>query len=156
MNTTPDNTKDSDELKLTLKKHFPREHSQLMPALHYVQHQYNHLPEWAIETVARHVKMPLSEAYGAASSYSEMRLLKPKDHLIQVCTGLSCRISNSQGLLDIAKQFVDGKTTVDVEETSCGFLCSVSPVVSLDGIWTGKIDPESLSRSLHNMNTGKI
>jgi len=57
MNTTPDNTKDSDELKLTLKKHFPREHSQLMPALHYVQHQYNHLPEWAIETVARHVKI---------------------------------------------------------------------------------------------------
>jgi len=151
MNTISSDPENPDELKLALEKHFPREHNQLMPALHYVHHQYNYLPETAIEAVARHIKMPLSEAYGAATSYSEMRLEKPNEHLIKVCTGLSCKIANSNDLLDIARQFANRINNVGVEETACGFLCSVAPAVCIDGDWSGKLDPSNFKATLKDL-----
>jgi NADH:ubiquinone oxidoreductase subunit E len=151
MNTISSDNENLNELKLALEKHFPREHNQLMPALHYAHHQYNYLPEPAIEVVARHVKIPLSEAYGAVTSYSEMRLVKPKEHLIKVCTGLSCKIANSDDLLNIARQFANKLNNVDVEETACGFLCSVAPAVCIDGAWAGKLDPINFKTALNNL-----
>ena len=123
-----------------------------MPALHYVHHLYNYLPESAIEAVARHIKIPLSEAYGAATSYSEMRLVKPKEHVVKVCTGLSCKIANSQDLLNIAQCFASKTDNVAVEETPCGFLCAVAPTVCIDGQWSSKLDELEFKETLNNLN----
>ncbi|MAO89679.1 MAG: hypothetical protein CL880_03960 [Dehalococcoidia bacterium] len=152
MNTISSNSQNPDELKQALERQFPREHNQLMPALHYVHHQYNYLPERAIEAVARHIKMPLSEAYGAATSYSEMRLGKPNEHIVKVCTGLSCKIANSNDLLDIAQSFARKADNVAVEETPCGFLCAVSPTVCIDGQWSSKLDAIEFKETLNNLS----
>ena len=151
MDTISNNSQNSDELKKALESHFPREHNQLMPALHYVHHKYNYLPETAIEAVARHIKMPLSEAYGAATSYSEMRLQKPSEHIVKLCTGLSCKIANSNDLLDIALGFAGKTDNVDVEETPCGFLCAVAPTVCIDGQWSSNLDAIKLKKTLNNL-----
>src|SRR5207253_4523383 len=43
---------------------YPRRRTYLLPALHDVQHAFGWLPDWAIELVGAHLRVPKSEAYG--------------------------------------------------------------------------------------------
>ena len=124
----------------------------LLPALHYLQHRFGYLPDWAMEVVSWHLGIPASEVYGAATSYSELRIDKPGSHIIRVCTGLSCRISGADSILSAVKARLGvepGETagvgpdkTVSFETTACGFLCGVAPALQLDGRWLGQATPE--------------
>ena len=142
---------DRNELRATLRERFPRDHGQLLPALHFLQHQFGHLPDWGMEVVGWHLGIPASEVYGAATSYTELRLEKPGAHVLRVCTGLSCLISGGKELLSAAKSELcidqDGIPSdglVTLEETPCGFICGVAPAVELDGSWRGRATVESV------------
>ena len=139
-------------LRSDLRDLFPRERGLLLPALHYLQHRFGHLPDWAMEVVSWHLGIPASEVYGAATSYSELRIDKPGTHIVRVCTGLSCRISGADAVLKAVKGRLGvepGETarvgsgkTVTIETTACGFLCGVAPALQMDGRWLGQATPE--------------
>ena len=65
------------ELRQLLRPKFPRERTYLLPALHFVQEQLGHLPDWALQAVSWHLRIPASEAYGAATSYSDLHIESP-------------------------------------------------------------------------------
>jgi NADH-quinone oxidoreductase subunit E len=128
-----------------LRDRFPRDHGELLPALHFLHHEFGYLPDWAMEVVGWHLGIPSSEVYGAATSYTELRLERPTAHVLRVCTGLSCRLNGGLGILgavedelrphpDLNKR--DRQATV--EETPCAFLCGLAPVVEIDGQWRGR------------------
>ena len=130
---------------------FPRNRGQLLPALHFLQHEFGHLPDWGMEVVGWHLGIPASEVYGAATSYTELRIEKPVAHVLRVCTGLSCLVSGAKGLLTEVESHLAvhaGHTTPDgrvtVEETACGFICGMAPAVELDGSWSGRATPQSV------------
>ena len=52
----------------------PRRRDQLLPALLAAEHDLGWLPEPAIDHVATHIRVPLSEVYATATAYSELRL----------------------------------------------------------------------------------
>ena len=128
----------------------------LLPALHYLQHRFGYLPDWAMEVVSWHLGIPASEVYGAATSYSELRIDRPGSHMIRVCTGLSCRISGADSILNAVKARLSvepGETaevgpdkTVTLETTACGFLCGVAPALQVDGRWLGRATPERAAK----------
>ena len=63
------------DLRRILRETFPeRNRDALLPALHLLQHEHGHLPEWALQVVGWHLRVPASEIYGAATSYSELRI----------------------------------------------------------------------------------
>ena len=102
-----------------------------------------------METVGRHLRVPKSEVYGAATSYSELTLDSPGRHTLRVCTGLSCSLRGAGELLDRASEALAaaptaGETTV--AETACGFLCGVAPALQWDGRWIGRATVESVHR----------
>ena len=151
-------TTERNELRATLREKFPREHGQLLPALHFLQHEYGFLPDWAMEVVGWHLGIPASEVYGAATSYTELRIERPGTHVIRVCTGLSCWLNGGKELLAQAESELGlraGQTTpngnVTIEETPCGFICGVAPAVELDGSWRGRTAPEHLSQLLREV-----
>ena len=141
---------DRNTLRKVLREKFPRDHGQLLPALHFLQHEFGYLPDWAMEVVGWHLGIPASEVYGAATSYTELRIQEPGSHVLKVCTGLSCWINGGKELLRAAEselgahpgQTKDGSITF--EETPCGFLCGMAPVVQMDGAWRGRATPESV------------
>ena len=92
-------TTERNELRATLREKFPRHHGQLLPALHFLQHEFGYLPDWAMEVVGWHLGIPASEVYGAATSYTELRTARPGTHVVRVCTGLSCRVNGGNELL---------------------------------------------------------
>ena len=147
-------TTDRNILRSALREKFPRDHGQLLPALHYLHHEYGYLPDWAMEVVGWHLGIPSSEVYGAATSYAELRIDKPGEHIIRVCTGLSCRANGAREIMSVAESELGihpGQTTSDgkvtLQDTPCGFLCGVAPAVELDARWHGRATSESV-RSL--------
>ena len=143
---------DQNSLRRELRERFPRDHGQLLPALHFLQHEFGYLPGWGMEVVGWHLGIPASEVYGAATSYSELRIDEPAEHLLRICTGLPCR---QKGGLEIVRglgerlKAVPGQTSADgkftFEETECGFLCGMAPVVELDHVWHGRATVESVT-----------
>ena len=149
--TGPSLITDRNSLRAALRQKFPRDHGQLLPALHFLQHEFGHLPDWGMEVVGWHLGIPASEVYGAATSYTELRVQKPGSHLLRVCTGLACRIAGADDLVRAVQLRLGvtlGQTasddTVTAEETACGFLCAVAPAVEIDGRWHGRMTPASV------------
>lgn len=146
---------DQSELRAILRQKYPRERTHLLPALHLVQGELGYLPEWALQVVGWHLRVPASEVYGAATSYSELRIISPGRHLVRVCSGLSCWHNGGRQLLEELEGHLaiqpwdtgpDGGITL--EETPCGFLCPMAPAVQVDGIWRGRVSAEDILEQL--------
>ena len=135
---------DRNSLRRELRNRFPREHGQLLPALHYLQHGFGYLPGWAMEVVGWHLGIPSSEVYGAATSYTELRVEKPGEVVARVCTALACSVAGSDAILEaLSAEFCDadgGDGRVSLEEARCGFLCAMAPAIEVNGEWHGRVD----------------
>ena len=138
-------------LRTELRKRFPRERGQLLPSLHYLQHEFGYLPEWGMEVVGWHLAIPASEVYGAATSYTELRTQKPGNHLIRVCSGLGCQVNGGRDILqDLSSNIgiqpaeTTGDNKFTLEETSCTYICAMAPVVEIDGQLIGRASRESV------------
>ena len=138
-----------DELRPLLRQKFPPERNSLLPALHFLQHEFGYLPDWALQLVGWHLRVPASEVYGAATSYTELRVAQPGRHLVRVCNGLSCWHGGGREILERLIQSLGiqpGETSdggrVTLETTPCGFLCALAPAVEVDGCWRGRAGGE--------------
>jgi NADH-quinone oxidoreductase subunit F len=125
---------------------FPRERTWLLPALDAEQRAHGHVSPEAVAAIAAHVRVPLSEAWGVATHYPELRLTAPGRRVVRICTGLSCRLRGGDQLLDRARERLDvrrgattGNGTVSVETIDCVFRCSVAPVV-IAGACIGRVE----------------
>ncbi len=152
---------DRNSLRRQLRDAFPRSRSQLLPALHYLQHEYGYLPDWAMEVVGWHLGIPSSEVYGAATSYTELRIEQPGELVVRVCGALSCAVAGSAEILAALSDALgaqpggsseDGRFTL--EEVPCGFLCAMAPAVEIGGEWHGRLDAESAIRKTLESGVG--
>jgi NADH:ubiquinone oxidoreductase subunit E len=109
--------------------------TNLLPALHDVQETLGYLPGWALERVGKQLHVPASEVYGVATGYTEFRLEPPPAGLLQVCTGLSCRLAGADSLL---REVREGGAAV--EPIPCIFLCALAPVVARGEQFIGHAD----------------
>ncbi len=123
---------------------FPRERRYLLPALHYIHDEFGYLPEHALQTAAWHLRVPASEVYGAATSYTELRVEAPAEHTVRICTGLSCLLNGAGLVLEAAGEAAAAIETTAVEERACAFLCAAAPVVEVDHESRGRASVESV------------
>lgn len=138
-------------LRRTLRDQFPsRNRDNLLPVLHLLQHEHGYLPEWALQVVGWHLRVPASEVYGSATSYSELRLDPPKWRNVVVCTGLACWQSGAEDLLSAASQRPDPEGGTGVTTTACAFMCGLAPAVRVDGSWRGRMDARRLAAVIEN------
>ena len=140
---------DQNTLRRELRTKFPRNHGQLLPALHFLQHEFGYLPDWAMEVVGWHLGIPASEVYGAATSYTELRIEQPRANVVRVCTALSCLVSGSADILSALDVELDS-SDFTLEETPCGFLCGMAPAIEINGSWYGRLDTQSAIELVRN------
>ena len=138
-------------LRRALRHHFPeRSRDNLLPALHFLQHEHGYMPEWALQVVGWHLRVPASEVYGAATSYTELHLEPPKPRDIVVCTGLACWHSGSEELLNEVLRQPDTDEACNVTTTACAFMCGLAPAVRVNGRWRGRVDAVRLASLIEN------
>src|SRR5262245_60791606 len=115
---------------------FARERTWLLSALREVQHAEGWLSPTALDAIAAHLRVPVSEVWGVATHYPELRLTAPGAKLVRVCTGVACVALGGGELLGACERHLgvrNGETTADVtlEEMDCAFACAVAPVVEV-------------------------
>ena len=138
-------------LRRTLRERFPeRNRDNLLPVLHLLQYEHRHLPEWALQVVGWHLRVPASEVYGAATSYSELRLDPPAQCRVTVCTGLACWQAGGEQLLLAAHGHADPESQTSVTTTACAFICALAPAMQVNEVWLGRMDPQRVVSAIES------
>jgi NADH-quinone oxidoreductase E subunit len=149
----------TEEMKNHLReRYFPRypdKRAVLLPALHYVQHTYNYIPQQAMAELAEFLELSPAEVLDTASFYEEY-WLKPKGkYLVAVCRSLACEICGSKELLARAKSKLGiepGQTTADgrftLVELECLGSCGTAPVALINERLLETITPDGLEKAI--------
>ena len=131
------------------------ERHALIEALHSLQQSFGYLDRAGLTYVAATLKLPLSQAYGAATFYNHFTMKPQGEHACVVCTGTACYIKGAPQLVRsiAARQAVKpGETTADgrlsILTARCFGACGLAPVIVIDGEVTGRVTPELLQQKL--------
>ena len=152
----------TEEMKTYLREtYFPRyptKRAVLLPALHHVQHEYNHIPQQAIQEIAEFLEISPAEALDTASFYEEY-WLKPKGkYLIQVCRSLACEVCGSKDLGNAVKKKLgieafetsaDGRFTF--VELECLGSCGTAPAALINDVLHEEMTPEKLLAEIERL-----
>lgn len=129
----------------------------LIETLHTVQQSFGYLDHDSLRFVARSLRVPLSQALGAASFYHFFTLKPPGKHTCLVCLGTACFVKGAEQLLSQAEKALDihaGETTPDANvsllSARCLGSCSVAPAVVFDGELVGNANAGQLQQQLEN------
>jgi len=124
----------------------------LIPLLQAVQNQLGYLSKDAMRYVAEKMQVPAADIYGVATFYSMFKLKPQGKHIIRVCKGTACHVSDADGIktsLQDALKLPEGEdTTADMMftlmEVACLGCCSLAPVIMIDDTTYGKLTPEAI------------
>lgn len=152
-----DRPMDRKKLQAILERYPTGDGRGLIHALQDIQAAFNYIPFEAVEALCRHLEVPLSKAFSAATFYKAFSLDPKGDVIIRICTGTACHIRGAQVLVDELVQKLNiqpGGTTRDlkftVETVNCVGACAMAPVVSVNGKYRGKVKPGDLTKVVGN------
>jgi NADH-quinone oxidoreductase subunit E len=131
----------------------PAKQARILTALYIVQEQEGYLTPAALERVAERLNLRRSDVYSTASFYSLFLTRPVGRYVIQVCTGLSCYLSDgADRLLDYLQRRLEiqaGQTTADglftLETVQCLASCGTAPAMRVndelyENLTTEKVD----------------
>jgi formate dehydrogenase subunit gamma len=144
-------TMDSLHTVQTLIEQHRHQPGALLPLLHAIQDRLGHVPDSAVEPIARALNRSRAEVHGVLTYYHHFRRTPPGRHVVQVCRAEACQACGSEGLLARAAEILgcaphetraDGAVTL--EPVYCLGLCAQSPAIAIDGQPRARMTPERL------------
>jgi NADH-quinone oxidoreductase subunit E len=136
------NTMLEEGLLSRLKEHadyFPKKEQAILMCLHEVQNYYGHIPQFALEEVAKLLGLPLNHVENVVSFYDMFDRGQPAKHRIRVCVSIVCELMNKDKLIKAIKELLGidfGQTTKDgrfkLIAVQCLGACSEAPFFMVD------------------------
>ena len=128
-----------DEIQV-IRERYPESLSAVMPALQLAQERNGGwLPEEAFREVADALDLTPAYCLSIASFYDMFRLEPVGEHLIEVCTNISCYLTGGKEILCHLKQKLgleNKGTTADgvftLEEVECLAACGTAPALQVN------------------------
>jgi NADH-quinone oxidoreductase subunit E len=118
---------------------YPVRRSAVLPALRLAQERYGWLPPQAFREVAEALELTPAYCQAVASFYDMFQLDPVGEHLVEVCTNVSCALVGAQQTLEAFERELGisaGATTPDgaitLRTVECAGGCSWGPVVAID------------------------
>ena len=123
-----------------IRDEYPDSQSAILPALYRAQQDYGGwLPDEALEDVAAAVHVPVTLVASVASFYTMLNPRPLGQHIIQICTNISCSLLGAERLVEhVGSQLglKPGETTADGKftllEVECLGSCGTAPVMQVD------------------------
>lgn len=129
--------------------------SAVMSTLRIVQEEHGHLTPELMDAVADYLNMPRIAVYEVASFYTMYALEPVGKHLINVCTNISCKLKNSDAIVDCLEKKLDiklGETTCDgrftLKAVECLGACIGAPMMQVDKEYHEHLTTESIDSVL--------
>jgi len=135
----------------------------LIPILQAIQHKYNYLPEEALRYVCEKTEITPAQLVGVAGFYHQFRMEPAGEHIIKVCLGTACHVKGAGRVHDSFRRELKleaGKNTdksghYTVTEVSCLGCCTLAPVVQIDDITYGHVQPDQINQVLNDFEIQK-
>ena len=137
-----------------LVSRYPEEQRQaaLIPTLWLAQEEWGWLSPEAMKYVASRIGCTPAHTLGVATFYTMLLTEKPGEHLLEVCTSVSCCLTGGRETLralcdklgiEPGQTTPDGKYTVRAAE--CLGSCDTSPMMQVDNdLFVENLTPEKL------------
>jgi len=127
----------------------------LIPVLQQAQALIGYLPLSILQTIARDMRVSLSEVYGIASFYSFFTMVPRGKYIISMCMGTSCYVRGGERILNTLQKELGidpGETTPDglfsLEMVRCLGCCALSPVVAIEDKVYRRMSPTKMKEVL--------
>ena len=127
-----------DEIQV-IADQYPVRRSAVLPALRLAQERYGWLPPQAFREVAEALELTPAYCQAVASFYDMFHLEPIGEHLVEICTNISCALVGAQQTLEAFERelgIAAGETTPDgaitLRTLECAGGCSWAPVVVVD------------------------
>lgn len=120
-------------------EYFPKREQAILLCLHEVQNHYGHIPEFALEEVAKILDLPLNHVENVVSFYDMFDRGEPARHRIRVCVSVVCHLMNKDKLIKALRELLKidfGQVTKDgrfkLLAVQCLGACSEAPFFMVD------------------------
>jgi len=115
---------------------YPTKQAALLPVLHVAQDEFGHLPDEALDLVARTLELPPSHVYGVITFYTMFHRARTGTNHLMVCTNVSCQLKGGYDILEHIEKKLNiktGETTADgaftLIEEECLAACANAPMM---------------------------
>lgn len=129
--------------------------SSLIAVLHDVQKELGYFSEDATKTIAKELKIPISQVYSVITFYTRFSLKPKGKNTVMVCEGTACHIRGGKRVLDEVERILNikaGETTRDrkftLERAACLGCCALAPTMVINEKTYGKLVPKKVSEIL--------
>jgi len=129
-----------------------------MVVLNNLQEKIGYLTKSMQEYIAKELHVPISKVHGVVSFYSFFTTEPRGQHVIKFCIGTACYVGGAPQLIDKAKQVLGiepGQTTSDglvtLEVCRCVGACSAAPVVVIDEVNHGRMQPQKFTNAIKDV-----
>jgi NADH-quinone oxidoreductase subunit E len=109
------------------------------------------LSEELMDAVADYLEIPHMAAYEVATFYTMYNLKPVGEHVINVCTNISCMLRGSKEIVEHLNERLNikfGETTTDnkftLKEVECQGACAGAPMFELDKVFHENLTPEKV------------
>lgn len=125
--------------------------SAVMSALMIVQEEKGYLTREGMDAVAEYLDMPAMAVYEVASFYSMYQHHPVGQHLVNVCTNISCKLQDSDAVVSHLKTRLGielGETTADglftLRAVECLGACVNAPMMQVGKTYHERLTPEKI------------
>jgi NADH-quinone oxidoreductase subunit E len=147
-----------------LRGEYPDPRSAVLPALRLAQEQHGGwLSPEAFREVAEALDVTPAYCKAVASFYDMFHLEPVGEHLVEVCTNISCALVGAQGVLEAFERELGiraGETTEDGEVTlravECFGGCGWGTVVSVDHRYREPVRPEDVPSIVEETRSRRV
>ncbi len=115
---------------------YPNKQAALLPVLHVAQDEFGHLPDEALELVAKTLELPPSHVFGVITFYTMFHRARTGANHLMVCTNVSCMLKGGYEILGHLERKLGvkkGETTPDgaftIVEEECLAACANAPMM---------------------------
>ncbi|MDC0325798.1 NAD(P)H-dependent oxidoreductase subunit E, partial [bacterium] len=135
----------------------------LIPLLQSIQKHWNYLPKPALERLCEITEIAPDAITGVSTFYSQFRHQPVGKHIIKTCVGTACHVSGANILDETFRTELkvppDGNTDPDneftVEKVACLGCCMLAPVVQIDDVIYGDVEPWKVPDLIRDFKTLK-
>jgi NADH-quinone oxidoreductase subunit E len=141
---------------------YPDKQSGVMDGLRLAQQHYGGwLPAEALAEVADALDLTPAHVQSVASFYDMYHMAPVGEHLVEVCTNVSCALVGAQQVVEAFEQELDvrvGETSADGKVTlrtiECAGGCGYAPVVVIDHRYREPTKPEDVAGIVAELDDG--
>jgi NADH-quinone oxidoreductase E subunit len=130
---------------------YPQARSAVLPGLRMAQEEHGWLSPAALQEVADALDLTPAYCKAVASFYDMFHLAPVGEHLVEVCTNISCALVGAQQVLEAFEAELGVRTgettedgTVTLRALECAGGCGWGTVVAVDHRYREPVKPEDV------------